>query len=96
MFLTLTRPFDYRDILDVRHSAGDFLEKVQRVTQKVSFNGQLQGKLRVRKIEARVVLDVPDDSDKNVKINHANYLKFYHTNKFVSLLKFYQSKQRIS
>jgi hypothetical protein len=60
MFPTLTRPFHYRDILDVRHSGGDLFEKVQRVTQKVSFNRRLRGKLRVMKIKVQVALDISD------------------------------------
>jgi hypothetical protein len=61
MFLPLTRPFDSRDMLDVRHSAGNFPEKIQRATQKMPFNGRCQRKLQVRKMEARVVFDSLDD-----------------------------------
>jgi hypothetical protein len=39
-----------------------------------------------------VILDVPDDSDEKVRISHANSLKIYYVNEFMSLLKFCQSK----
>jgi hypothetical protein len=63
MFLSLTQPFDSRDILDVDHWIGAFLEKIQRVAQKVPLNPRLQGRLRAMKIEVRVLLDLPHDSD---------------------------------
>jgi hypothetical protein len=62
----------------------------------VSFNGSLQGKLRATKIEVRVVLDVPNDSDDKVEIDHANYLKIYHASELMFLLEFCQSKQHIN
>jgi hypothetical protein len=63
MFLPVTRPFESRDIPEARHSPDDFLGKVPRVTQEVPFNGRWQGKLRVMKIEIKLVSDVPDDFD---------------------------------
>jgi hypothetical protein len=48
------------------------------------------------KIEIRVVLDVPDDFDEKVMANDANYLSFCYANEFMSLLKFWQSKQGIN
>jgi hypothetical protein len=91
MFLHLTRPFDSREIFDVRHSAGAFLEKACRITQKVPFNALFGGRLQA--MEIRVILDVPDDSDEKVRINHANYLEICHANEFMSLLKVCQLNQ---
>jgi hypothetical protein len=54
----------------------------------VLFNGPLQGKLQVMKIEMGVVLDVLDDSDEKVEIKHANYFKIYHANEFISFFEF--------
>jgi hypothetical protein len=88
MFLSLTQPFDSRDILDGRHSAGAFCEKIQRLTSKVFFNGRSSGWLRAMKTEIWVVLDVPDDFDEKIRINHVNHVKIYHAKDFMSFLKF--------
>jgi hypothetical protein len=60
------------------------------------FNGLLRRRLRATKVDIRAVLQVPHDSDEKVMIYHANCLKTYHTNEFMSSFRFYQSKQCIS
>jgi hypothetical protein len=40
------------------------------------------------KAEIWVVLDVPDDFDEKIRINHVNHVKIYHTKDFMSFLKF--------
>jgi hypothetical protein len=48
-------------------------KKFRHVIQKVLFNRRLRGRLPTMKSEIWVVLDLPDDSDEKLRINHANY-----------------------
>jgi hypothetical protein len=97
IFLDLSRlshPQHSRDFLDVHHSVDSFSEKARCATERVSFDGSLRRRLWAMK--TKMVLDGCDDSNEKIRRNHANYLKIYHANEFMSLLKFGRSNHYIS